>query len=79
MASDFDEDGTINYQEFLAATLNHKIAVTEENIIRAFQEFDTDNSGFLSVDELQDAMKEYRGETVHDLEQVNYLIYFKSL
>lgn len=31
-AADIDKDGNINYNEFIAATLNSRMAITEENV-----------------------------------------------
>lgn len=42
---DMNESGAIDYEEFLAATLHASKIATDEHLKRAFQEFDTDNSG----------------------------------
>ena len=33
-ASDIDKNGKISFEEFIAATVNQKVAITEENILR---------------------------------------------
>jgi calcium-dependent protein kinase len=58
-AADVDHNGTIDYGEFLAATLNlHKIE-REENLYAAFSYLDKDKSGYLTTDELQQACNDF--------------------
>ena len=40
-----DNSGTIDYQEFITATIHMNKVAKEENLFEAFQHFDTDNSG----------------------------------
>ncbi len=54
---DIDASGTIDYEEFLAATVNLSQLEKEENMYRAFAHFDTDNSGYITEDELEAALK----------------------
>lgn len=42
-AADTDNSGTINYTEFIAATIDAQIFLREENLRSAFQMFDSDN------------------------------------
>lgn len=42
---DTDGSGTINYTEFIAATLDKSIYLKEEKLYQAFKMFDLDNSG----------------------------------
>ncbi|XP_074272016.1 calcium-dependent protein kinase 33-like isoform X3 [Silene latifolia] len=58
-AADFDGDGTIDYTEFITATMHRHRLETEENILRAFRYFDKDSSGYITTDELEAAMMEY--------------------
>ncbi|XP_021912420.1 calcium-dependent protein kinase 11-like, partial [Carica papaya] len=58
-AADIDNNGTIDYGEFLAATLHLNKMEREENLIAAFSFFDKDGSGYITVDELQQACKEF--------------------
>jgi len=46
----------INYSEFLAATIENKIEITEEHLWSLFKHFDTDDSGFISVKNLNEIM-----------------------
>lgn len=49
-----DKDGSkkIEYEEFLAATIEHSKVINDQNLKAAFNKFDTDGSGKLSIDEL---------------------------
>lgn len=58
-AADVDGNGTIDYTEFITATMNRHRLETEENLLKAFRYFDQDNSGFITMDELETAMKDY--------------------
>ena len=49
---DKDKSGKIEYEEFLAATIEHSKVINDQNLKAAFQKFDTDGSGKLSVEEL---------------------------
>lgn len=58
-AADVDGNGTIDYIEFITATMHRHRLEREENLNKAFQYFDKDNSGFITRDELETAMQEY--------------------
>lgn len=58
-AADVDGNGTIDYIEFITATMHKHKLEREENLYTAFQYFDKDNSGFITRDELETAMKDY--------------------
>eukprot|EP00602_Paraphysomonas_sp_CaronLab_P005513 CAMPEP_0185023902 /NCGR_PEP_ID=MMETSP1103-20130426/6506_1 /TAXON_ID=36769 /ORGANISM="Paraphysomonas bandaiensis, Strain Caron Lab Isolate" /LENGTH=438 /DNA_ID=CAMNT_0027556691 /DNA_START=177 /DNA_END=1493 /DNA_ORIENTATION=+ len=51
-----EESNEIQYSEFLAATMDMNHAIREENIMRAFQQFDKDGSGSLTMNELIEIM-----------------------
>lgn len=55
-------DGTIDYEEFLAATIHASKLEAEENLYRAFQYFDKDSSGFISREELVEALSQGSGQ-----------------
>ncbi|XP_021719705.1 calcium-dependent protein kinase-like isoform X2 [Chenopodium quinoa] len=44
-AADVDGNGTIDYTEFITATMNRHRLETDENLLKAFRYFDKDNSG----------------------------------
>ncbi|XWS24820.1 hypothetical protein CRYUN_Cryun27aG0017700 [Craigia yunnanensis] len=64
-AADIDNSGTINCGEFIAATLHINKMEREENIVAAFSFFDKDGSGYITIDELQQACKEFGLGDVH--------------
>ncbi|GAA0176090.1 non-receptor serine/threonine protein kinase [Lithospermum erythrorhizon] len=58
-AADIDNSGTIDYGEFLAATVHLNKLEREENLVSAFSFFDKDGSGYITIDEIQEACKEF--------------------
>ena len=54
---DFNDDGHIDYSEFLAATINKDKANTIDNLKFAFHHFDVDNSGFITSENLQEVFR----------------------
>ncbi|KAL1814116.1 hypothetical protein ACET3Z_024181 [Daucus carota] len=58
-AADIDNSGTIDYGEFLAATVHLNKLEREENLVSAFSFFDKDGSGYITIDELQQACNEF--------------------
>ncbi|PIN15711.1 Ca2+/calmodulin-dependent protein kinase, EF-Hand protein superfamily [Handroanthus impetiginosus] len=68
-AADVDNSGTIDYGEFIAATIHLNKLEREEHLWAAFQYFDKDSSGYITVDELQQACVEH-GMTDVPLEDI---------
>ncbi|KAJ4725095.1 putative Calcium-dependent protein kinase [Melia azedarach] len=58
-AADLDGNGTIDYIEFVTATMHKHKLERYEHLYKAFQYLDKDSNGFITVDELETAMKEY--------------------
>ncbi|KAL8462702.1 hypothetical protein ACS0TY_032841 [Phlomoides rotata] len=58
-AADVDGNGTIDYIEFITATMHRHKLERDEHLFSAFQFFDKDSSGYITRDELKTAMKEY--------------------
>ncbi|XP_021683164.1 calcium-dependent protein kinase 33 isoform X1 [Hevea brasiliensis] len=58
-AADVDGNGTIDYIEFITATMHRHRLERDEHLYKAFQYFDKDNSGFITTDELETAMKDF--------------------
>ena len=65
MQADVDNSGTIDYGEFIAATLHLNKVGREDNLVTAFSYFDKDGSGYITQDELQKVCKEFGMEDVH--------------
>ena len=53
---DVDDSGTIDYEEFLAATISQSQMNKDANLLAAFSYFDKDNSGTISPDEIRKAL-----------------------
>lgn len=65
LQADVDENGILDYSEFVAATLHlHKLD-KEENLVQAFSYFDRDKSGNITLDELQQACKDFGMSQLH--------------
>lgn len=62
--ADIDNSGTIDYGEFIAATLHLNKVEREDHLFAAFQYFDKDDSGYITSDELQQACDEFGIEDV---------------
>lgn len=58
-AVDVDQNGTLDYTEFITATMQRHRLEKEENLFKAFQFFDKDSSGFITREELKQAMTQY--------------------
>lgn len=54
---DFNQDGEINYSEFLAVTVDRRKALQHANLIFAFHHFDSDNSGFITSENLRECFR----------------------
>lgn len=58
-AADVDNSGTLDYGEFIAATLHLNKVEKEDHLVAAFSFFDKDGSGYITLDELQLACEEF--------------------
>ncbi|KAJ7946284.1 Calcium-dependent protein kinase [Quillaja saponaria] len=58
-AADVDGNGTIDYIEFISATMHRHRLEKDEHLYKAFQYFDKDKSGYITRDELETAMTQY--------------------
>ncbi|XP_071738908.1 calcium-dependent protein kinase 26-like [Rutidosis leptorrhynchoides] len=58
-AADLDNNGTIDYGEFIAAMLHLNKVQKEEHLFAAFSYFDKDGSGFITAEELHQACEQY--------------------
>jgi Ca2+-binding EF-hand superfamily protein len=67
-AVDLDGSGRIRYTEFLAATIEAQGAISEERLADAFDRFDTDDSGYISVDNLAAILgKDFPRDEIQDI------------
>ncbi|KAJ0961522.1 hypothetical protein J5N97_001695 [Dioscorea zingiberensis] len=69
-AADADGNGTIDYEEFITATMHMNRMDREDHLYKAFQYFDTDNSGYITIEELEQALKAqgmYDGREIKDI------------
>ncbi|KAL1545619.1 Calcium-dependent protein kinase 25 [Salvia divinorum] len=58
-SADIDNNGAIDYGEFIAATLHMNKIDKDDHLIRAFSYFDKDGSGYITQDELQRACEDF--------------------
>jgi calcium-dependent protein kinase len=50
---DVDGSGYVDYSEFLSASMNKKTMLSKENLQAAFEAFDADQNGFITLDEIK--------------------------
>jgi len=58
-AVDVDGNGTIDYIEFITATMQKNKMYKEDHLHTAFQYFDKDSSGYITKEELEEALSNY--------------------
>ncbi|GMI94661.1 calcium-dependent protein kinase 17 [Hibiscus trionum] len=68
-AADADGNGTIDYDEFITATM-HMNRMDREDLYHAFQHFDKDNSGYITTEELDQALREYGMHDGRDIREI---------
>ena len=59
---DFAENKRINYSEFIAATINVSEYLSEERLQAIFNQFDIDNSGYITKANMKQAFSKYGRE-----------------
>lgn len=82
--ADVDNSGTIDYGEFVAATLHLNKIEREDHLFAAFSYFDKDGSGYITADELQHACDEFGiearfEELLQDVDQDNVSLLWSIL
>ncbi|XP_047980288.1 calcium-dependent protein kinase 8-like [Salvia hispanica] len=55
-AADVEGDGTLSYVEFVAVTVHLRKMVNDEHISKAFDHFDRNESGYIEIEELREAL-----------------------
>ncbi|KAE8673637.1 Calcium-dependent protein kinase 34 [Hibiscus syriacus] len=58
-AADADGNRTVDYEEFITATMHMNRMDLEEHLYRAFQHFDKDNSRYITIEELEQGLRDY--------------------
>ncbi|RRT82789.1 hypothetical protein B296_00002578 [Ensete ventricosum] len=56
MLADIDGNGTVNCEEFVTVTVHLKRIGSEEHLPKAFNYFDKNQSGYIEIDELREAL-----------------------
>lgn len=59
---DYNKNGFINWTEFLAATIDKNVFLTENKLYEAFRMFDKDNSGKISKEEISQVLEKDGGD-----------------
>lgn len=59
LQADINNNGTIDYGEFIAATLHLNKIEKDHHLVKAFSYFDRDGSGYITKDELQRACEDF--------------------
>ncbi|XP_062182617.1 calcium-dependent protein kinase 25-like [Phragmites australis] len=70
-AADADGNGLIDYDEFVTATVHMNKLDREEHLYTAFQYFDKDNSGYITKEELEQALKD---QGLYDAKEIKEII-----
>ncbi|XP_031373791.1 calcium-dependent protein kinase 10-like isoform X2 [Punica granatum] len=65
--ADVDGNGVLDYGEFVAVTIHLQRMENDEHFRRAFMFFDKDDSGYIEMGELRDALADESGETDSDV------------
>ncbi|KAE9463285.1 hypothetical protein C3L33_04806, partial [Rhododendron williamsianum] len=69
-AADADGNGTIDYEEFITATMHLNRMDKEEHLYTAFQYFDKDHSGYITIEELEQALREFGMNDGRDIKEI---------
>ena len=67
---DTNNDGHIEYTEFLAASIDKESLLSEEKLLAAFKNFDKDGSGSISALEIKDVLGVGRNIPEHIWEEI---------
>ena len=58
------QSGRINYTEFFASSLDSQARLSTEEIMEAFRIFDRDDSGYITADDLREALQTEEGDYI---------------
>ena len=53
---DFNNDGSINFSEFLTVNMKKEKITNEDMLIKAFKMFDLDGNGYITIEELKETI-----------------------
>lgn len=67
-----NQDGEVNYTDFLAASVDRKIALNQANLMFAFHHFDSENKGYIDHHSLEECFRR-EGKHFNDDEIENML------
>ena len=67
---DMDKSGFLDYSEFIAAAMDLRKSLSKQNLEAAFKMFDTDNSGSITVSEIQAVMGNMSSEGDEQFQKV---------
>lgn len=70
-ATDVDENGKINLNEFDLVTMHMNKVVKEDHLFATFRHFDIDNSGYITTEKLQQVTEK---NGMGDAETINEII-----
>ncbi|KAM7274546.1 hypothetical protein ACFE04_016412 [Oxalis oulophora] len=68
--ADADGNGTIDYDKFITATMHMNIMDREEHLYTAFQHFDKDNIGYITTNELEQALRDFGMHDGRDIKEI---------
>ena len=61
------QDGAINFTEFVASSMDAQSKLSSQDIIDAFRTFDRDDSGYITAENLREALQTDEGEYIDSL------------
>ena len=67
---DIDGNGTIDYNEFVLATINKTKLLDKEKLEQTFKLFDKDGNGFISKEEIEEVL----GPSIIDSKELDKMI-----
>ncbi|XP_060216036.1 calcium-dependent protein kinase 7-like [Lycium barbarum] len=66
-AADVDGDGSLNYGEFVAVSVHLRKMANDEHLHKAFSFFDTNQSGYIEIEELRSALSDEDGGNTEEV------------
>ena len=67
---DLDNNGQINYSEFVACAIDHKVLLKKESIYEAFKAFDSNKTGNLTLKNITDIIRPSNKEDIQYLKDL---------